>query len=237
MEKTGLSLICPVYYDENNIGPLVARSMDVLKPVCGELEILIVDDGSPDGSGRMADELSVLYKEVTALHHEQNLGHGAALKTGIRASRMPALALMDGDGQYDPADLPPMLELLDEYHLVQGRRPVYPNGRLRLAISRIYNMSARTLFNVPFTDLGCSLKVFKRETVGNDLPEGDGIFMQGELVLRAHFRGLKIREMDVSCFPRESGRSSSVTLKNTALLLRDMLRLRGKLGRAGERQP
>jgi len=229
LEKVKLSLVCPAYHDEKNIGPLVARALDALSPACGEVEIIIVEDGSPDGTARAADELAGRHPEVTALHHERNLGHGAALATGIRAARHPVIALMDGDGQYDPGDITGMLDMLGRCDLVQGRRPAYPNGRTRFLLSRLYNVCLRAMFGTPFRDLGCSLKVLKREVTESAWPESSGIFMQGELVLRAHFAGFRVEEMDVKCALRESGRSSSISVSNATTLLRDMLRLRAQL--------
>ncbi len=229
LTELALSLIFPAYYDENNIGPLVERSLETLAGLCDELEIIIVEDGSPDGTGRVADSLAARHHEVTAVHHEKNRGHGAALKTGIANCSKPIIAFMDGDGQYDPVDLRLMLDLLEDADLVQGRRRVYPNGMKRLLISRFYNLCIRSIFSVPFKDLGCSIKVFRREVAQKCMPEPDGIFAQGELVLRAHYAGFRVVEAPANCYPRKSGRSSSMSPGNVQLLLRDMSRLRSKL--------
>lgn len=232
MSDISLSLVFPAYHDEGNIGPLVERSLGALSGACAELEIIIVEDGSPDGTGRVADELAARYGGVAAVHHENNLGHGAALKTGIASSSCPVIAFMDGDGQYEPADLLPMLRLLDGADLVQGRRRLYPNGMKRRLISKLYNYSARLLFGVPFSDLGCSIKLFRREVAETCMPAPDGIFAQGELVIRAFHSGYRVAEAVVECYPRMHGRSSSMKPANVWSLLRDMALLRRRLGPA-----
>ena len=228
MKPPDVSLICPAYYDEANIGPLVRRSLDALRPICGRLEVVIVEDGSPDDTGRVVDELAGEYSEVVVLHHAKNRGHGAALKTGLKKSTMPYIAFMDGDGQYEPADLVDMISRLDGADFVQGRRVSYPNGSLRLLLSRIYNAVVRTIFGVPFRDLGCSIKVFKRSVIEKVWPESDGIFAQGELVLKARRAGFMVVEADVECYARKSGVSSSMAPKNVARMIRDILKLKAE---------
>jgi len=221
LEKPDLSVICPAYNDEKNIGPLAERILEVLSPVCGGLEIVLVEDGSPDGTGRAVDALAAEFPQVRAFHHERNMGHGAALKTGFRNSRFPFVAFMDGDGQYDPLDVPAMLARLARADAVQGRRIEYPNGWRRLLLSKFYNFVVRWYFGAPFRDLGCSIKVLKRDVVERCLPECDGIFMQGELVMRAYFAGYNVEETDVMCYPRASGKSSSLAARHLVRLAAD----------------
>jgi glycosyltransferase involved in cell wall biosynthesis len=222
LEAQKLSLICPAYYDESNIGPLVRRCIVVLRALSPEFEIIIVEDGSPDATGRAADELAAEFPEVTALHHPRNLGHGAVLKTGVKNAKFPVIAFMDGDGQYDPGDFPAMLALLDGCHVVQGRRIDYPNGRLRALLSLLYNIAVRSLFRAPFRDLGCSIKMFRREILEKATPNSDGIFAQGELVLRAHLAGFEVREAKVKCYPRRTGRSHSMTYNNVLKMIAEV---------------
>ena len=229
MDKPSVSLICPAYYDEDNIGPLVRRNVEALRAVCAEFEIIVVEDGSPDGTGRAVESLAAEFPgTVVAVHHNRNRGHGAALKTGFRFAKYPVIAMMDGDGQYDPADLPGLVAMLGTLDLVQGRRANYPNGPLRAALSRIYNMVIRALFHVPFRDLGCGIKAMKREVLEKSLPKGDGIFAQGELVLRAHAAGFRTGEAQVASFPRKHGRSSSIKIRNVVRLPIEIMRLKSE---------
>lgn len=227
MEKPSVSLICPAYYDEDNIGPLVRRGIDVLRRFCSEYEVIVVEDGSPDGTGRAAEDLAKEFPgSVRAIHHNRNRGHGAALKSGVHSAKYPVIAMMDGDGQYDPEDLPALVEMLKDFDLVQGRRTSYPNGLPRLALSRMYNVVARISFGAPFHDLGCAIKVMKKEVAEKALPKGNGIFAQGELVLRAHRAGFRIGEATVVCYPRKGGRSNSMKLKNIIKMFAEMIRLK-----------
>jgi len=225
LEKPAVSLICPAYDDEKNIGPLVRRCVESLGQACREFEILIVEDGSPDATGHEADELAAEFPEVAALHHPRNLGQGAALRTGVINAKHPVIAFMDGDGQYEPADLPLLLAKLGGYDLVQGRRRKYPNGVPRAVLSKIYNLAVRAAFGAPFSDIGCSIKVFKREILEKAMPKSDGIFMQGELVVRAYKSGFRVCEADVSCYPRLTGKSHSLALKNVAKMAIEVKRL------------
>lgn len=220
-----ISVVCPAYYDEKNIGPLVKRCLKVLPWHFEDFEIIVVEDGSPDGTGEEIDRLAAEDSRVKAMHHETNLGHGAALKTGIRVARFELVALMDGDGQYDPLDLPAMAAMLENADLVQGRRVSYPNGHVRYVVSKVYNIVARVLLKSQFKDLGCSIKVMERSVAELIAPECPGIFMQGELVLRAAAAGYRVCEADVMCYPRRYGKSTSLALKNVLPMGKDMLRL------------
>jgi len=226
LDNPSVSLICPAYDDEKNIGPLVRRCVDVMRGAFQEFEIIIVEDGSPDATGREADALAAEYAEVVAIHHEVNRGQGASLKTGLSAASYPVVAFMDGDGQYEPGDLPGMVARLADADLVQGRRRVYPNGRARAAMSGIYNFLLRRIFGVEFHDLGCSIKTFKKNIVEKALPEGDGIFMQGELVLRASRAGFAVEERDVACYERKYGSSHSIAPKNVLIMALEIMRLK-----------
>ncbi len=235
MRYEAVSVICPAYHDEANIGPLVLRCLDVLGPICGALEIIIVEDGSPDGTAAAADALAARHPEVTALHHEKNRGHGGAISTGLARAAHPLIAVMDGDGQYDPGDLPAMLDmLLAGADVVQGRRARYPNGPARAAMSWAYNAMARALFRSPARDLGCGIKALKRDALQSVAPPStDGIFMQGELVIRMSLAGRRVEESTVSCAPRRSGRSSSISSANLKILYKDLKRFRKEISSAG----
>jgi glycosyltransferase involved in cell wall biosynthesis len=229
LDKPAVTLICPAYYDEKNIGPLVRRSVEVLRSFCSQFEIIVVEDGSPDGTGRVAEDLSNEFPDiVVAVHHNRNRGHGAALKSGFKHARYSTIAFLDGDGQYDPNDLPAMIEMLNGLDLVQGRRRKYPNGPARTILSKIYNAIVRGMFDVPYRDLGCAIKVMNRKVFERSSPNGNGIFAQGELVLRAHAADFRVGEALVECRPREYGRSNSVSLKNVRIMCGEMKKLKSE---------
>ena len=103
--RPDVSLFFPVYRDERTVRRVTEKSLRVLKELAGEYEVVIVDDGSPDRSGEIADELAQEHASVRVVHHARNLGYGEAIKTGLREVRYEWICLTDGDDEYDVSDL------------------------------------------------------------------------------------------------------------------------------------
>ena len=220
-----VSFFCPAYFDEGNIEGVVQKALDVLSSQARRFEIIIVNDGSPDGTGEVAEHLASEHQNVRVIHHPQNRGYGEALKTGLGAASYEVVAFADGDDQYDPRDLARMLPLLQEHDAVIGYRLNLPNSCLRNLLSKLYNMAMRWLFDVPYRDLSCSLKVFKKKAVDRIPIRGSGIFTQAEIVLRFHRAGFRVAQVGIPAHPRLHGRSSSITWRNFLILVKEALLL------------
>ena len=220
-----ISFFCPAYLDEDNVGRVVRRGTAALERAGLSYEWIIVTDGSPDRTAAAADELAEELPRVRTVHHEKNMGHGAALKTGFAQARGAWVSYCDGDDQYDPRDIALMLPLTQDADLIIGRRTVYPNGPARRMFSWLFNAALRGLFNQPYRDLGCSFKMFRRDVLQDISARGSGIFVQCEMVLRARRAGLRIVEVPVPAYPRTFGRSSSTSWKNVRQLIRETFSL------------
>ncbi|MEW6203033.1 MAG: hypothetical protein AB1546_13735, partial [bacterium] len=131
----------------------------------------------------------------------------------------------DGDDQYDPRDLARMLPLLQNHDAVIGYRLNLPNSRFRNLMSRCYNIAMRWLFDVPYRDLSCSLKVFKKKSLDRTPIHGIGIFTQAEIILRLHQAGFHVAQVGIPAYPRLHGRSSSITWRNFLILVKEALSL------------
>lgn len=163
-----LSIVIPFYNEEENIADLareVARVMEAAYP--GSWELLLVNDGSKDATGEIADALSAENPAIRALHLVPNSGQSAALAAGFRASRGRLIATLDGDGQNDPADIPKAVELLEREraHMVCGIRAKRADTWLRKVSSKIANAVRNAILKDGAKDTGCSLKVFRRGNI------------------------------------------------------------------------
>lgn len=221
----GVSFFCPAYLDEGNIERVVLKALEVLREHAERFEIIIVEDGSPDNTAAVADRLAAEHPQVRAIHHGQNRGYGEAIKTGLGAASLDIIAFADGDDQYDPRDLARMFPHLQDHDAVIGYRLNLANSTPRNLLSRAYNYSMRRMFNTPFRDLSCAIKLFKRGTLDALEVRAGGIFTQSELVLRAYHRGFRIAQVGVPAYPRLHGRSNSITWKNFRRLVREALSL------------
>ena len=224
--KPDISFFCPAYYDEKNIRTVVEKAVDVLEKHAGNYEILVVEDGSPDDTARVADELSKKYDKVRVIHHPTNRGYGAALKTGFENVDMyPFVCFTDGDNQFDFYDIIKMIPLLEDYDAVISYRLTKAYGVVRKGISSGYNLLVRALFGIPFRDVNSSLKIFRREVIDSIEIESTSPFVDPEILVKAHALGFRINEVGILSYPRQHGRSSSLKPMNILSAVRDMFRL------------
>jgi len=201
MEK--ISIIIPVYNEEENIVPLTEELHKVLQGY--DFEIIFVDDGSVD---RTAEKIQSLKKKnITLIEFTKNFGQSLAMAAGIDYAKGEFIVTMDGDLQNDPADIPEMLKKLKEegWDMVAGYRQKRKDPFFsRILPSRIANFIIRMLTGVHFRDYGCTLKVFRADLAKK-------IELYGELhrfiPVLAAFEGARITQMPVNHHPRHSGRS------------------------------
>jgi dolichol-phosphate mannosyltransferase len=208
-------VIIPTYNERENlqrIVPLVLAQDE-------RLDVLIIDDASPDGTGAMADALAAESDRVHVMHREGKLGLGTAYLAGFRwgLERGYAWLLeMDADFSHDPAHLPQFLDALQRYDLVLGSR--YLEGRVtvvnwpiaRLLLSYFANVYARVVTGVPLWDATGGFKAFRREVleaIRLDRVESEGYSFQIEMSLRAWKRGFRIGEIPIVFVDRTTGES------------------------------
>ncbi len=214
----GAWLILPTYNEAENIEPIVAAALEQLALTGREHTILIVDDGSPDGTGRLADGLAERHPEVRVLHRTQKQGLGRAYLAGFEVALAEGAELvleMDSDFSHDPADLPRLIAAADSADLVLGSRYVPGGGvenwgALRRLVSRGGSWYARTLLGVPVRDLTGGFKVFNRRVLdGIDLADvhADGYGFQIELTYRAVQAGFGVTEVPIRFRERREGQS------------------------------
>jgi dolichol-phosphate mannosyltransferase len=211
-------LVLPTYNEAENIGPLVRAALPELEAAGVEPHVLIVDDDSPDGTGRMADELAAELGAVEVLHRERKQGLGRAYLAGfaVALDRGADLVLeMDADFSHDPADLPRLIRAAADADLVLGSRYVDGGGvanwgALRRGLSRGGSWYARTLLGVPIRDLTGGFKCFRRPVLeALDLSgiHADGYGFQIEMTYRAIRAGFSAKEVPILFREREAGHS------------------------------
>ena len=160
-----ISVVIPVYNEEDSIQPLLAEVAQAFKG--REYEIILVDDGSDDGSWALLQRLRTENPQLRALRHSLRSGQSTAIWNGVKAARAVVIGTLDGDGQNNPADLPALLHALHhadrEVAMVAGWRTQRQDSRVKLLSSRIANFIRRALLRDGTPDTGCGIKVFYRE--------------------------------------------------------------------------
>ncbi|MDG1483089.1 MAG: glycosyltransferase family 2 protein [Myxococcota bacterium] len=197
-----ISLVVPVFDEEDNLRDLHQAITDALTGM--SYEVLYVNDGSVDRSAAVLDELARADTRARVIHFVRNYGQTAALTAGIRNARAPILVTLDADMQNDPADIPRMIDMLDEgCDVVCGwRKDRKDNTLTRTLPSKAANWLISRLSNVPLHDYGCTLRVYKREFI-KDIP------LYGEMhrfiPIYVTWAGARLTEVPVRHHPRTQG--------------------------------
>lgn len=224
-----LSYFFPAHDEAENIEGLVEESLATLPSLADRFEIVCVDDGSSDGTGAIADRLAAAHPDfVRVVHHPRNLGYGAAVRSGLAASRYSLVCFTDGDRQFRVADIGRLLHRLDESgaDVVVGYRLKRADPALRLAYARAYRLSLRLLFGLRVRDPDCACKLFRRTALEGIAVESDGAFLSAELLIKIGARGRRMVETGVPHHPRTAGRASGADPRVVLRAVRDFWRLR-----------
>jgi dolichol-phosphate mannosyltransferase len=217
-----LSLVIPAYNEEAVIRQAIDEADRSLADWCHDYEILVVDDGSSDGTADAVMDAARNRTRVRLLRHGQNLGYGAALGTGFKAARFDRVAFTDADRQFDLGDLATLTPLTDQYSLAVGYRLQRQDNWQRRLYSRGYNLLARSLLGTRVRDCDCALKVFRKDALANLLPQTQGFFVNTEMLTRARQLGYGVVEVGVRHRPRLHG-TSKVSLADIPRTLATLL--------------
>jgi glycosyltransferase involved in cell wall biosynthesis len=205
--KETLSILIPIFNEEENIPSLYDRLLAALKKIGRPYEVIFIDDGSSDGSLEILLDISKKNSNVKIISFSRNFGQTAALSAGIDFSRGEILIPMDGDLQNDPEDILPLLEKIEEgYDAVSGwrkdRKDPFFTRRLP---SIIANKMISLISGVRLHDYGCTLKAYKRDILKNIRLYGE---MHRFIPIYAQWIGARVAEIPVNHFPRKSGSSN-----------------------------
>lgn len=222
--RPNVSVFFPVYRDEHTVRRVAEKALKVLSDVASEYEVIVVDDGSPDRSGAIADELAQESPHVRVIHFPENRGYGEALKAGFSNARYEWICATDGDDQYDVCDLRRLIRLRDFYDLIITFRYAKPYSGFRILVSYAYNKLVRLLFRTPYQDISTGLRLVRRSVVRELELESSSPFLGAELAIKTRLSGYRVGEVGIRSFPRDFGRGESVTLPNILATIRDLVR-------------
>src|SRR4051794_6465706 len=204
----GLSIVIPCYDEAANVGRAIAEATRAAERVAEAHEILVVDDGSRDGTRDVAESASAQDARIRVLVHQHNGGYGAALSTGFAAARLAWVFLTDADLQFDVLELERFLPLAPDHDLLCGYRIDRADALHRRANGAAWNALVRRLFDIPVRDVDCAFKLMRRDLVQGLPLVSDGAMVSTELLARAQKAGARIAEIGVTHRPRVAGRAS-----------------------------
>jgi glycosyltransferase involved in cell wall biosynthesis len=225
-----LSYFFPAHNEEANLAGLVAEALETLPALAETFEIVIVDDGSRDRTGAIADGLVAAHPGVVrAVHHLTNLGYGAALLSGFQAATHDHVAFTDGDRQFRVADVGRLIDRMaepDRPDVVVGYRIKRADPLVRTLYARAYRLANRIFFGLKVRDVDCACKLFRREALTGLAVESSGAFFSAELLIKLHVAGRSVAEVGVPHHPRTAGSATGAKPSVVFRAVRDFWRLR-----------
>ena len=228
----GLSFFFPALNEEENVAPIVEEALTVLPRFADDLEITVVDDGSADRTGAIADELALKDSRVRVIHHGIRHGYGGAVRSGLVAATKPWVFFTDGDRQFALEDLGHLAEAADGADAVVGYRIKRADPARRLFVAWVYNRLIRLLFGGGWRDVDCAFKLFRRDVFARvplERVRSNGAFFSPELLITLRRAGLRVRQVGVRHFPRTAHEPKGASPRVIVRAIRDLLRLRARL--------
>jgi hypothetical protein len=210
---TFLSLCLPAYNERENIGELLDSAISMLPEFLEEYEVVVVDDGSTDGTAELVDEYSKKDPAIRVVRHATNVGYGGAVTSGLRAAKGRHIAFMDSDGQFSLLDLPHLLRHLNYNDIVIGYRHPRADSRIRRFNAWAWSQVVRAAVGVQVKDLDCAFKIFPREIVHQLTLSATGACINAEILAQCVQRDLTIFQIPVAHYPRCHGAPTGANLR------------------------
>lgn len=217
-----LSLAIPSFNEEASIERTVHMYLDALREAASDFEIVLLDDGSTDGTRSIIDRLAAQHPGVIRpVYHERNLGIARACENAQRAAQKEFVLLLGADGQYGPGIIAACLARADRCDVVLCKRKQKHYGLYRALVSSVYRLLCRIGFGIDLHDPGAA-KMFKRALLDTLPSRSKGVFKEPERAIRAFWGGWRLDVVEVECQPRRAGIARGCSLRLIVHALKDV---------------
>jgi glycosyltransferase involved in cell wall biosynthesis len=205
---TGLSIFFPAYNDSGTIASLVITALRTARKLTPDHEVIVVNDGSADGTAEILEELACIYPQVRVVHHDRNRGYGGALRTGFASATRELVFYTDGDAQYDPAEMELLwVRMGAGVDLVNGYKISRSDPWHRIFIGRLYHYIVKLLFGLRVRDVDCDFRMMRRTIFDKVRLEKNSGVICLEMMKKIQDAGFTIVEVPVHHYHRAYGRS------------------------------
>jgi glycosyltransferase involved in cell wall biosynthesis len=229
MRDIPISIFFPCYNEEANVERTVRSALDVCRSLFSDFEIIVVDDGSRDRTGEIADHLAAAHERVRAVHNQPNRGYGGALQRGFREARKDWVFFTDGDGQFDIREITKLVEVIDDYDMVVGYRIDRQDPAMRKFNAWGWRQLCNHAFGMHIRDIDCAFKLIPRKLFDEIPLHSQGAMISAELLARAIRRGYRIGQVGVHHFPRTAGQPTGANPLVILRAFKELLRLRSMI--------
>jgi glycosyltransferase involved in cell wall biosynthesis len=220
-----LSVFFPFWNEQENVLRTYESADRILRSMGVDYEVILVNDGSKDRTGEIADSIAASDPRVKVVHHKTNGGYGAALQSGFHAATKRLVFFTDGDGQFDLNELPPLLPLIKHYDIIACYRIDRREGLMRKLNAFCWTTLVCTLFRMRIRDIDCAFKLFKREIFDKMELKSTGALISTEILARAIRKGYTVKQVGVHHFPRVAGAPTGAKLSVIFRAFRELFRL------------
>ena len=218
----GISVFFPCYNEEASVERTMSEALRALPGISDDFEIIIVNDGSTDRTGPIAERLANEHLNVRVVHNHPNLGYGGALQRGFREATKPWVFYTDGDGQFDFEDLHRILPLLDRFDIVSAYRSKRQDSLIRKINAWSWTVLVNVVLGLWLRDIDCAFKIFPRRLFDEIEMKSMGALIDAEVLARAKRMGYSIGQIDVGHRPRQAGCQTGA---NVRVILRAFVEL------------
>ncbi|MEN6478233.1 MAG: glycosyltransferase family 2 protein [Anaerolineales bacterium] len=228
---TSLTVSMPAYNEAANIAAMIDLVKERTANLVDDLEIIVVDDGSKDGTGDIVREIAARDPRVRLVPHEVNQGYGAAVADGVWAATKELVFFTDSDLQFDLQELPRFLARIQDADLVIGYRYARSDPWYRRLFGQGWSWLVNLMFGYTARDVDCAFKLFRRTVVEQVQVGSRGATFSAEFLVRAKRAGFKLVEEPVSHYPRRAGKQTGAHLRVIMRAFRELFKLRLRLWR------
>lgn len=228
-----LTITFPCYNEEANVERVTRAAVEVGRAVADDLEVVIVNDGSKDRTGEIADRLAAEIPGVRVAHNRPNRGYGGALARGFTEATKEWVFYTDGDGQFDLKELPKLLPLLDSCDIVSCYR-IKRNDPLKRKLNAwAWGRLVNFLFGFRIRDVDCAFKIYPRRLFERITMKSTGALIDTEVLAKATNLGYRIKQLGVHHYPRTAGQQTGAKLSVILRAFRELGRLYREIRREG----
>jgi glycosyltransferase involved in cell wall biosynthesis len=228
-----LSVFLPSYNEAENIERVSEQAIAVLESLGADYELIIVDDGSSDGTGRIADRIAAKNKNIKVIHHPTNLGYGAALQSGFGAATKELVFYTDGDGQFDMKEMPALLPLMEEYDIVSCFRINRQDNVIRKINAWCWTRLVNFLFGMRIRDIDCAFKLYRRKIFDEINLSSKGALIDAEILARAIRKGYRVTQRGVHHYPRTAGTQTGANIRVVLRAFKELFGLYQRIRKSG----
>lgn len=212
-KESSVSVILPAFNEEENIEHVVRACLKAFDKYFSEVELIVVDDGSRDGTAEVVQRLAGRDSRIRLLRHSQNKGYGATLRTGISGSKNDWIFFTDSDGQFDPEDISIMAPMLPDYDMVVGYRINRSDNAYRRLMGWTFTRLVNVFFRTNVKDVDCAFKFMRGNLVRNLELTSEKHLLNTEILYHARRKGWRVGEVGVRHFPRRAGAQTGGDLR------------------------